>query len=162
MMPDIKSRKWLFLITIMMAVAVLEYLYLSKKNARTFDAVCNAAFEVTHNHVGLTLPLNGTAVFRPDSTGIVELSGNTILNGKPERLSRTISFNYARENGDIFKLTNISEVSHAGDTFDNDFLNANFLSINPEHSKLMALARINNTIVIGNAYSPIFMCVEKP
>lgn len=149
------------LLSVLTLILICDYYYLTHKAHNVLNVECNSTFEIKNNHAQLTMPVNGTLVIRADATGLIELTGFAMIGGSSYKLSRGLTFKYEQDNEGIYKLTNISEVIHAGDQVKNEFLNSNFFSFNTENSRNMSLVKINNAFIIGNLHSPVFMCVVK-
>lgn len=157
-----KNKIKMMIIVIFLLIISIDFTYLNYKASTTLNEECSTTFEYRNNHVGLIMPVNGTMVLRPNSTGMIELSGVVELNGSTYKLGRSITFEYERESDSIFRLKNMGLEIYAIDNLNNNFMDTNFFSIGGEYSRRMTLSIINNAFIIGNLLSPVFMCVIKP
>ena len=130
-----------------------------KKDNPTLSNDCSAVFAMQDKAARFAARLNIYLNMRDDSTGYLDMAGTLNSDGVEYTTARAWRFNYRLQNGNTLHLTNIAMDKRAADNAPDDVVDKLIFSTDPSSARYVKIAVLNNAWVIGNLYSPQFMCV---
>lgn len=146
---------------IVVLVIASNLLYFTLNRGKVLDDTCVSVLRTEDKTVEFYSTETTTLVVNPDNTGYIAFSGHIISHGKSMTLFRELRFTYQQESDGIYKLSNIETVKHTRDNTPDALFDSVFFSIRHEKARYMTVRKVMNSYVIGNLYSPVFICVVK-
>lgn len=99
-----------------------------------------------------------------DRNGTGEFSLRSTFSNIPEketlRISREVRFDYILENNNFITLSDMKTYKLPADNISDDIFNKYIFDFSADKRKI-SVQHINNTLIIGNAFSPALMCVDR-
>lgn len=160
MKSNIKNKKILLPCLVLLLIAC-NFIYFTLNRGEVFNDSCVAVLRTEEQNSGFNSTETLTLVLNPDKSGYIAFSGDINNHGKMMTLYRELRFKYEKESDDIYKMTNIETVKHSRDNAPDALVDSVFFSTQHEKARYMTLGKINNSYVIGNLHSPVFICVVK-
>lgn len=125
------------------------------------DVNCQARFSfiaadnyISRGVLNVIFDRNGTGEFSLKSS-FSNIEGNETF-----RISREVSFDYILENNNFITLSDMKTYKLPADNTSDDFFNKYIFDFSADKRKI-SVQHINNALVIGNAFSPTLMCVDR-
>lgn len=156
----IKSKK-IFLLSALMAVASLLLIYIAhdEKIKGGVDYHCSTSFRVQRDNPDFSARLNIFLQVKRNGSAFFDITGKVDHLGKSYDVARTYNFNYQKESDLVYHLTQMSISERSPDTVDNNLMNSLFFSTNQKDGQYMRVTKMENSYVVNNLHSPIFICI---
>ncbi|EHB7665592.1 hypothetical protein JV483_003531 [Escherichia coli] len=132
----------------------------SKKNDRKFilNNDCSASLSMYDKSARFSARLNIYLNLRNDNTGYLDFGGK-ISNGEENyTIARAWRFDYVERTGDTLHLSRATMEKRAADNSPDALVNARLFSVSSDKGRYVKIRKLHNTLVIGNLYSPLFLC----
>ena len=130
-----------------------------KKENPALNNDCSAAFAMRDKAAHFTASLNLYLNMRDDNSGYLDMTGTVNSNGIDYTTARAWRFGYRLQSGNTLHLTEIAMDKRAADNAPDDVIDKLIFSTDPSTGRYVKIATLNNAWVIGNLYSPQFVCV---
>ncbi|WP_186366945.1 FidL-like protein [Yersinia aleksiciae] len=141
-----------------MACVVIALFWFREKPKGSVSYNCLSAFGMKVKSQHFTTSLNIFLEMRKDNTGYLDIAGKVTHNGNENKIARSYSFNYKKQKGDIYHLTDIVMSKRTADTTDDVLMNNLIFSIDSGIGRYIRITQLNNAYIVGNLYSPLFFC----
>lgn len=158
------KNKSIAVISVFLVIISFTIKLMQKENivfSSGLDVNCQSRFSlITENdYVGsgvlnFIFDRNGTGTFSMTSTFSNNLGNDKI------RISREVSFDYVLENNSFITLSAIKIYKRPTDNTPDDFFNKYIFDLSTGKRKV-SVQNVNNALILGNAYSPVLMCVDR-
>lgn len=135
-------------------------LYYVVRNKTTPDLKCKSIFTVENKEKGLRLPVTAILVLTEKGLGILQIEGSLHGNTLQKRVIRIVRFNYKKINDGVMFINNLRVQKYSGDNVDDAVFNESIFDLNQSATHFLTISNLDNTLLLGNAYSPVFICEE--
>lgn len=160
-----KIKKNLFFISIMTfsALSILVFVLYSnvKQNASSLlKGECFAQFIKLDKTENTLAKIDFYLNFNEKGFGYIDMSGklNAVNSGI---IARSYKFRYNFHSENMIHLSQIQQTKRAADNADENLMKKMILSIDTKPGLYVKVTKLLNSYVIGNVYSPLFICVIK-
>ena len=154
-----KTSKWLVVFAALMLI--FNTLYFISVRGEVIKSSCFSVLRTSDESKHFRSALSLTLVMNPNMRGYISFSGDISLEEKKMVLSREINFSYKKDSDGIYKLYDFKTSKRLRDTAPDTIVDHFLFSSTHEKARLMTLSKIQNTFLIGNLHSPVFMCIKK-
>ena len=120
---------------------------------------CSTSFRITHDKPDFNAGLNTFLQLQKDGSGLIDLTGKVDTHGQSFEVARTYHFNYEKQGDSLYHLTQINTSSRSSETVDDNLMNNLFFSTTPKEGRYLRMTKMENSYVINNLHSPIFVCI---
>lgn len=156
----IKNKKIALLISFMAIVLSIILFSIPEKEVRGGVYFhCSTSFRLTHDNPGFNAGLNIFLQLQKNGSGLIDLTGKVDTQGKNFEVARTYYFNYEKQGDSVYHLTQINVSSRSYETVDHTLMNNLFFSTTPKEGRYLRMTKMENSYVIDNLHSPIFVCI---
>lgn len=157
----VKNKKTIsVLLAAFTAVSTIIWLAnVHRKENPTLSNDCSAVFAMQDKAGHFTARLNIYLNIRGDNTGYLDMAGTLSSKEVEYTAARAWHFDYQLQNGNTLHLTHIAMDKRAADNAPDDVVDRLIFSTDPATSRYVKIAGMNNAWIIGNLYSPQFVCV---
>lgn len=156
----------LLLSAILLACFASYRMYMQwKAPARDLEKDCTAIFTIKDKPSDFYAQLNLFVHMKKDNTGYFDLSGKTYTSKDSFTTARSYSFNIQKQGGNIYHLNSIKLSKRLADNTRDDIMDKLVFSIDSQDGRYVRLTEIDGAYVVGNLYSPAFICIidhERP
>ncbi|MFP2826046.1 FidL-like protein [Citrobacter braakii] len=150
-----------FLPCLVFLLVVCNFLYFTLNRGKVLNDTCVSVLRTEEKTIDFHSTETTTLVLNPDNSGYIAFSGNISNNGRVMTLLRELRFKYVKESDNIYKMEKIETIKHSRDNTPDALVDSVFFSTRHEKARYMTVSKIMNAYVIGNLYSPVFICVVK-
>lgn len=151
----------LYLSVVFVITIFCNVLFFSYDRGTILNDTCVSVFKIQEFNNEFSTIATSKLVMKSDKSGYVAFSGNASYEGKSMILSRDIRFKYEKESNDIYRIFDYETVKYSSDNTPDTLMDSVFFSTRSQKPRYIIVSKIMNAYVIGNLYSPIFMCVVK-
>ncbi len=123
----------------------------------TYD--CSADYNATQSSLNITSSVY--LIIGQKNYASFDITGSLQYKEQFYKVSRKYTFNYRRIGDKNFQLTNISLSKRAADDASDIQMEHLIFNYSSNSEKIMQVTKIMNAYVIGNAYSPLFICISN-
>lgn len=153
-----KNKKILYLLgLILIVVSIVIIANLRVKGGASFD--CSTSWRIQHNNPGFTARLNVFLHVQKNGSGLFDVTGKVDLPDGVYEVARTYYFTYTQQGDSVYHLTDLTTSSRRSETVNNDLMNNLFFSTTQPEGRYMRMTKMENSYVIDNLYSPVFICL---
>ena len=158
---NVKNKKTLsvLLAAFIVVGTVIWLVNVHKKAEPALSNDCSAVFAMQDKAAHFSASLNIYLNMRDDNTGYLDMAGAVNHDGVDYTTARAWRFNYRLQNGNTLHLTQIAMDKRAADNAPDELVDKLIFSTDPKTGRYVKIAVLNNAWVIGNLYSPQFVCV---
>jgi len=157
-----KSRIIGFMLSVfVIVVTIFSAVIGHKKNYSTLDNDCSAAVSIRDKSANFSARLNIYLSLHNDNTGYLDVVGKISEAGVSYTTARSWRFNYALQNGNTAYLTRLTMDKRAADDSPDGLVDRLIFSTDAGSGRYVKIAVLNNAWVIGNLYSPQFLCLIR-
>lgn len=160
MKSEIKNKKLFFLCLLILVIAC-NLLYFTVYRGKVLNDSCVSVMRTEEYTSGFYSTVTTTLVLNTDNSGYIAFSGDISNHGKTMTLLRELMFKYEKVSNSIYKMSNIETVKYPIDSAPDALVDSMFFSTQHGNARYMTVGKINNSYIIGNLHSPIFICVVK-
>ena len=156
----IKNKKVLLLIGLMITILFFLVLITHNRDIKGgIDYHCSTSFRMQYNNPDFSARLNIFLQLQKNGTAFFDIIGKADYFGKNYDIARTYHFNYQKESDLVYHLTQISTSRRSPDTVDDNLMNSLFFSTTQKGGQYMRMTRMENSYIINNLHSPLFICI---
>lgn len=120
---------------------------------------CSTSFRVAHDDPKFSAGLNVFLQLQKDGTGLMDVNGKVDTQDGRFEVARTYNFDYEKEGDSIYHLTDIQTSLRSSETIDDNLMDNFFFSIRPKEGRYLRMTKMENSYIVGNFYSPVFICI---
>lgn len=156
----IKNKKIVLLVFFMMVILSIVLFSIPEKEVRGGVYFhCSTSFRLTHDNPKFNAGLNIFLQFQKDGSGIIDMTGKVDIQSGSFDVARIYHFNYEKQGGSVYHLTDITTSLRSSETVDDTVMNNLFFSTTPKEGRYLRMTKMGNSYVIDNLHSPIFICI---
>lgn len=159
----LSKRNKIIILSSVIVIAITSVLYRfyiqSTVSDSYYDKDCSAVLKIRDNAAGFHAQLNLFLHLKKNNTGYLDLSGNTFSHDQSYNTARSYNFNIQKQSGSIYHLTNIKLSKRTADNTVDEIMNKLIFSFDSVDGRYVRITRIDDAYVVGNLYSPVFICV---
>lgn len=160
-MNRIINNKKIFLLISLVAITLLFFLFSSLekefKGGGYFH--CSTTFQIKYNKPDFTAKVNVFLQLQKDGRGFFDITGKADVDGENFDIARTYHFNYEKQRSSVYHLTEITASHRNYENVNNTLMNSLFFSTAQENGRYLRMTKMENSYVIGNLHSPLFVCI---
>lgn len=156
----IKNKKIVLLICFMAILLSIFLFSIPEKEVRGGVYFhCSTSFRLTHNNPNFNAGINVFLQLQKNGSGLIDLTGKVDSQGATFEVARTYHFNYEKQGDSLYHLTQINTSLRSSETVDDNLMNNLFFSTTPKEGRYLRMTKMENSYVINNLHSPIFVCI---
>jgi hypothetical protein len=150
-----------FALAILISIFLANHFFWKGTSMEMSNYDCSTTFDSKINTIGFATKMNIFLHIKEDSTAHLDIVGNVAYKKDNYNAARAYDFNYRKQNGDIYHLTNIKMSKRSADNTADNIMNSLFFSYDSNAGRYIKIRKINNAYIISNFYSPLFICVAN-
>ena len=148
------------MLTVFVIVVTITWVMLvHRKNYSTLDNDCSAAVSIRDKSANFSARLNIYLSLHTDNTGYLDIVGRISEAGVSYTTARSWRFDYILKNGNSAYLTRLTMDKRAADNSPDGLVDRLIFSTDTGSERYVKIAVLKNAWVIGNLYSPQFLCL---
>lgn len=136
-------------------VVILRTLH--KSEMQTIN--CRAELNAIQSDVVMTLSVYLN--MDQQSTSHINITGNISEKDKKYKVSRSYTFNYEDMGKDRYRLTNLKLSKRINDNVPDPLSGKIIFNLNARTPELIGIKKTKKSYVIGDSFSPLFICVPR-
>ncbi|MCS3430975.1 hypothetical protein [Klebsiella sp. BIGb0407] len=120
---------------------------------------CSTSFRLTHDNPQFNAGLNIFLQLQKNGSGLIDLTGKVDTAAGSFDVARIYHFNYEKQGDSVYHLADITTSLRSSETVDDTLMNNLFFSTTPKEGRYLRMTKMENSYVIDNLHSPIFICI---
>jgi len=155
-----KYKKIILLAFFMMVVLSIILFSIPEKEVRGGVYFhCSTSFRLTHDNPKFNAGLNIFLQLQKNGSGLIDLTGKVDTQNGSFDVARIYHFNYEKQGESVYHLMDINTSLRSSETIDDTTMNNLFFSTTPKEGRYLRMTKMENSYVIDNLHSPIFICI---
>lgn len=143
-------------------LCLIEFVALRHYQKNNINESCSSTFELLVNKKEFKMPAEIIFDLNPNGDGLINLRGSFNLGSNEYVISRVIKFRYvvSENNKSRLILSDFNIIKYASDTMDDSFFNSEVLDFSTGKNLYVIIQRFHGMFIIGNPFSPVFICIK--
>jgi len=162
-MKQMVNNKKIFLLIGLIAITLLIFLFSSSEKEFKGGVYfhCSTTFQMKYNNPDFAAKVNVFLQLQKNERGLFDITGKADVDGENFDIARTYHFNYEKQSGSVYHLTDITTSRRNYENVDDVLMNSLFFSTTQEDGRYLRMTKMENSYVIGNLHSPVFICIVR-
>lgn len=148
----------LFFFVLGLSILLIQLMVSDKNTGFT----CTSVFSLQDASEDFSATSNLFLSIKNDAKGYFDLTGRVRYQGQEFVLSRSYTFIYQQQDGNIYYISQLSSSKRSADNSPDNIIEKHMITINHDAGKYLKIIKIRNGYLIGNFYSPLFFCISGP